>query len=74
VRSATFIGGPTVSISTSDSTKSEPVVLVLIEATEDGSKEFLAVVDGYRESTNPGVNSLAAQTPGSIGGAQTGHL
>jgi len=26
-------------------------VLVLIGATEDGSKELLAVVDGYREST-----------------------
>jgi len=26
-------------------------VLVLIGATEDGTKELLAVVDGYREST-----------------------
>jgi putative transposase len=26
-------------------------VLVLIGATEDGSKELLAVVDGYRESS-----------------------
>jgi transposase-like protein len=26
-------------------------VLILIGATEDGTKEFLAVVDGYREST-----------------------
>ena len=26
-------------------------VLVLIAATEDGTKELLAVVDGYREST-----------------------
>ena len=25
-------------------------VLVLIDATEDGNKELLAVVDGYRES------------------------
>jgi putative transposase len=31
--------------------KSEARVLVLIGATEDGSKELLAVVDGYREST-----------------------
>jgi transposase-like protein len=40
-----------VSISTSDSTKGETCVLVLIGATEDGTKELLAVVDGYREST-----------------------
>jgi putative transposase len=26
-------------------------VLVLIGATEDGSKELLAVIEGYREST-----------------------
>jgi putative transposase len=26
-------------------------VLVLIGATEDGAKELIAVVDGYREST-----------------------
>ena len=35
-------------------------VLVLIGATEDGTKELLAVVDGYRESTNPGVNCLGS--------------
>ena len=51
MRSATFIGGPTVSISTSDSTKSEPVCWSCFRATEDGIKELLAVGDGYREST-----------------------
>jgi hypothetical protein len=45
-----FIGAPTAYISTSGLMKSEPV-LVLIAATEDGSKELLAVVDGYRESS-----------------------
>jgi hypothetical protein len=33
-------------------------VLVLIGATEDGTKELLAVVDDYRESTHPGVKCL----------------
>ena len=49
-------------------------VLVLIGATEDGSKELLAVVDGYRESTQSWRELLwAAQASGSIGGAQAGH-
>jgi hypothetical protein len=40
-------------------------VLVLIGATEDGTKELLAVVDGYRESTQSSRELLgAAQTPG----------
>jgi hypothetical protein len=40
-------------------------VLVLIGAAEDGTKELLAVVDGYRESTQSSRELLgAAQTPG----------
>ena len=35
-------------------------VLVLIGATEDGTKELLAVVDGYRENTHPGVKCLGS--------------
>jgi hypothetical protein len=39
-------------------------VLVLIGAAEDGTKELLAVVDGYRESTQSSRELLgAAQTP-----------
>ena len=30
--------------------------LVLIGATEDGTNELIALVDGYRETPNPGVN------------------
>ena len=35
-------------------------VLVLIGATEDGTKELLVVVDGYRKAPNPGVNCLGS--------------
>jgi putative transposase len=48
-------------------------VLVLIGATEDGTKELLAVVDGYRESTQSWrEHPWAAQTFGPIGGAEAG--
>ena len=45
-RSATFIGGPTASTPTSGWGEERTCVLVLIGATEDGTKELLAVVDG----------------------------
>jgi transposase-like protein len=49
-------------------------VLVLIGATEDGSKELLAVVDGYRESAQSWRGTaLAAQTPGPVHRAEAGH-
>jgi len=35
-------------------------VLVLIGATEDGTKELLAVVDGIAKAPNPGVNCLGS--------------
>src|SRR5438270_8014749 len=49
-------------------------VLVLIGATEDGTKELIAVVDGYRESTQSWRELLgAAQTPGAFHRTEAGH-
>jgi len=49
-------------------------VLVLIGATEDGTKELLAVVDGYRESTQSWRELLlAAQTRGPVRCAEAGY-
>jgi transposase-like protein len=46
-----FTSGPITFTSTFGSMKNSSCVLVLIGALEDGTKELLAVVDGYREST-----------------------
>jgi putative transposase len=49
-------------------------VLVLIAATEDGTKELLAVIDGYHESTQFWrEHPWAAQPFGPISRAQAGH-
>jgi putative transposase len=49
-------------------------VLVLVGATEDGTKELLAIADGFRESKDSWADLLRElKAHGLAPGAQTGH-